>query len=64
MPGTGRRPREDAHQQIAADGPTAALPGTRMTVLFLGRVKREATRNRNDDFVPKEDKKGGCQEQK
>jgi len=40
------------------------LPGTEMTVLFLRRVKREAARNRNDGFVPKEGKKGGCQEQK
>ncbi len=40
MPRTGRRPREDAHQQIATDGPTAVLPGTEMTVLFLKRVKR------------------------
>ncbi len=28
-----------------------------MTVLFLRRVRREATRNKNDGFVPKEGKK-------
>ena len=55
MPGTGRRPRENAHQQIAADGPTAALPGTRMTVLFPGRVKWRPLGTEMTGFVPGED---------
>ena len=52
LPGTGRRPREDAHQQIAADGPTAALPGTEMTVLFPGRMDKRQMGAKREILIP------------